>query len=91
MSGDPLSEYVSKIVVVDTDADIIYIGTLVDITETAVTMMEVDVHSMRDSVGTREVYIMETATYGVRANRKRISLMRSRVMSVSLLDDVTKY
>jgi hypothetical protein len=91
VSPDPLAEYVSKAVVVDTDADILYIGTLVEISETAIAMEEVDVHSMRDTAATREVYVMETAKYGVRANRKHVSLMRSRVISVSLLDDVVKY
>ena len=91
MSADPLAEYVSKKVIVDTDASIVYLGVLAEISETAIVLTDTDVHGMRDTSATREVYIMETAKYGVRANRKKVTLMRSRVLSVSLLDDIVKY
>ena len=88
---DPFAEYVSKDVVVDTDGNIICIGTLVAVTPSSLQLADADLHSMSDTSATREVYVMEAAKLGTRSNRRKVSLMRSRVISVSLLDDVVKY
>jgi hypothetical protein len=91
MTEDPLAVFLSKAVVVDTDADIVYIGVLDALSPGELVLSEADVHSIRDAGSTREIYVMESAKYGVRSNRRRVHLMRSRVVSVSLMEDVLRY
>ncbi len=91
MSDDHLEELLHKLVVIDTDSQFIYIGTLAAQTPTAILLTDVDVHYMSDAQTSREVYLMESAKFGVRANRKKTTLMKSMVLSVSLLEDVIEY
>ena len=91
MSDDHLEELLHQVVVIDTDSQFIHIGTLAAITPTAVLLTDVDIHYMSDAATSREVYLMESAKFGVRANRKKTTLMRSKVLSVSLLEDVIQY
>ena len=67
IAADPLARYVSEMVVIDTDAEMICIGTLAEVTPASLHLTDADLHSMRDTNVTREVYIMETAKLGVRA------------------------
>ena len=78
-------------VVVDTDSSFVYIGTLESADDRFLTLVDVDVHDMRDSRGTKEIYALEALKLGVRANRKRAYLLVGRVVSVSLLEDVIRY
>ena len=47
-----------------------------------------DVHDLRDSATTREVYIHDARVHGVQPNRKSVQVRLDQVVSVSLLDDV---
>jgi hypothetical protein len=52
------------------------------------TLEDADVHDLRDSSTTRDVYTHETRRYGIRANRRRVLIPRSEVVALSLLADV---
>ncbi len=82
---------VGEKVVVDTDTTFIVIGTLETASDTTLTVVDADVHDMRDSVVTREVYALDVAKVGVRANRRRAFVRIDRIVAVSRLDDVIKY
>ena len=90
---EDLKKYVGKDVVVDTDTSVIYIGHLKEIRPFSLVFGDVDVHDMADgqSNTTKEVYIMECRRIGVRANRKGVHVLTTRVMSISLLDDIIDY
>lgn len=77
--------------VVDTDSDYIYIGKLVAATGLSVTLGEADVHDRRETSSNNEKYILESKKHGVRSNRKTVHLRLQRVVSYSLLEDVTDY
>ncbi|MHC5056631.1 MAG: hypothetical protein ACYTKD_18200 [Planctomycetota bacterium] len=78
-------------VVVDTDTTKLVVGTLEDVGAHFVALAEADVHDMRDSRVTSEVYTLEALKYGVRANRKRVFVRTDRVVCVSRLEDVIDY
>jgi hypothetical protein len=86
-----LGDLVGERVVVDTDTTKLVVGTLEDAGEHLLTLAEADIHDMRDSRVTSEVYTLETLKYGVRANRKRVYVRVDRVVCVSRLDDVIDY
>jgi hypothetical protein len=78
-------------VVVDTDSDYLYIGKLLGVTGPFITLGEADVHDRRESSSMNEKYILESRKYGVRSNRREVRIRFQRMVSYSLLDDVTDY
>ena len=78
-------------VVVDTDTTKLVVGTLQTAGAHFIVLAEADVHDMRDSSVTSEVYTLEAYKYGVRANRKRVFVRADRVVCVSRLEDVIDY
>jgi small nuclear ribonucleoprotein (snRNP)-like protein len=90
MDGE-FEQFVGKHVVVDTDSDLYYIGVLKGADASFLTLENADIHHAEESATTRETYIMDSKKYGVRANRKAVKILRSRIVSVSLLDDVVEY
>jgi hypothetical protein len=85
---DPVRDLVGKVVVLDTQGPLIYIGTLAQVTEAFYVLMEADVHDSNDSRASKDLYVVEARDLGVRVNRKRVLVMRAQVASASLLADV---
>ena len=85
----PLEELLGKIIVLDTQGPLIYIGTLDKVTGPFVVLVEADVHDTNDSRATKDLYLVETRDLGVRVNRKRVVIMLGQIASASLLEDVS--
>ena len=83
-----MEELIDQVVVVDVEALFVYVGRLTSISDKTVTLADVDVHDLRDSKTTRERYILDSRSHGVRANRARVFIQRQQIVSVSVLDDV---
>ncbi|MCX7703707.1 MAG: hypothetical protein N2234_06375 [Planctomycetota bacterium] len=86
-----LESLVGKDVVIDTTTPILYIGRLSDISDNFITLEDVDVHDTNEGTSSKEVYCIEAKKYGVKKNRKRVFVMKSVVVSLSLLEDVIEY
>jgi hypothetical protein len=82
---------VGKTVVVDTDSRFVYLGRLDRVEAEFVVMKEVDVHDRRESPSTKEQYIMDTKRFGVKPNRKEVSIRKTLVVSISSLDDILPF
>gem|GEM_PF-1020646 len=80
-----------RYVVVDTDSDYLYIGKLLGASGSFITLGEADVHDRRESSSMNEKYVLESKKYGIRSNRKEVHLQVQRIVSYSLLEDVTDY
>lgn len=91
MSSAPefLAALRGRIVVVDLDGPWIAFGRLDAWSAVHLELSEADLHDLREGTSTRDVYALETQRYGVRVNRKRVSLRLDTVIAVSALDDVT--
>ncbi len=87
----PWEGLIGQDVVIDTDSSFIYVGRLEGADDHFIALSTADVHDMRDSQATKEIYVLEAMKYGLRANRKLVYVARRRVVSVSLLDDVVHY
>ncbi len=88
---ESLNDLVGERVVIDTDTTKLVVGTLEDVGAHLIVLVEADVHDMRDSSVTSEVYTLEACKFGVRANRKRVFVRSDRVVCVSRLEDVIDY
>jgi hypothetical protein len=66
----------------------VYLGTLTEWDEKYLTLEPADVHDLRDTATSRERYILESRRHGLRANRQRVHVRWSEVVSFSALEDV---
>jgi hypothetical protein len=85
------ASFVGKTVVVDTDSMFVYLGTLDRVEDQFVVLKDVDAHDRRESPSTKEQYIMDTKKFGVKPNRREVSIRKQMVVSISKLDDVMGY
>ena len=86
--SDPFERLINKAVVLDTGTSIVYVGTLLEVTEQAFVLEQADIHDCKDGHASPESYIADAGREGVTPNRHNIVVMRSRIMSVSALEDV---
>ena len=91
MTEKAWSAYVDKVVVIDTDSRIVYVGTLKAVTADFLKLADVDVHDAAETTTSKERYVMDVKRHGVRPNRKEAAVRIKTVMSLSLLEDVIEY
>ena len=78
----------NQIVVLDLASPYVVVGTLADEDHRYLVLDDADVHDLRDSSTTRELYVLEVRRHGLGPNRKRVLIRRDDVVGISLLDDV---
>jgi hypothetical protein len=83
-----LEEFLNEKVVVDLRSEYVCLGTLVRIDEQFLELKNVDLHDLRDTDTTRELYVADSKLTGVKRNRKRLLLVRRDIVAVSRLEDV---
>jgi small nuclear ribonucleoprotein (snRNP)-like protein len=83
-----IDEYVGREVVLDVASRFVFVGTLSSYDEHQFVLVDADVHDLRDTTTTREVYVLDSKRHGVRANRKRVVVRRDEVVSLSALAEV---
>ncbi|MEX2287516.1 MAG: hypothetical protein WD648_10540 [Planctomycetaceae bacterium] len=81
-------DLIGREVVLDAVGQYVYVGTLAGHDERYLILNDADVHDLRDTATTRELYVLEARRHGVRANRRRVHVRREEVISLSALDDV---
>jgi len=77
-----------QVVVLDVASPYVYIGTLTQSDGLYLHLEDADVHDLRDTKTTREIYLVDAKRLGVNANRKRTMVRIADVVSLSALDDV---
>ncbi len=75
-------------VVVDLRSAYVALGTLTRLDADFLELKNADLHDLRDTDTTRELYVIEARNTGVQRNRKRMLLVRADIVAVALLDDV---
>ena len=89
--GERFRDLIGQKVVVDTDSHTLYVGQLQSVDDVVLELTEADVHDNQSTTTTRDVYIINTSKLGIKKNRERVLVRMARVLSVSLLSDVTHY
>lgn len=77
-------------VVLDLASQYVILGTLDHIASHFVTLVDADVHDLRDSKTTRELYVIEARRHGVRSNRTSVCVRIGEIVSFSRLDAVVE-
>jgi hypothetical protein len=91
MTAEPRSEFdrlVGREVVVDVVSPFVYLGKLTGYDAKYLALEQADVHDLRDTTTTRELYVVDSKRFGVRANRERVLVRIEEIVSLSALDDV---
>lgn len=83
-----LSHMLGENVVLDTVANYVIAGRLVSVNGVFATLADADVHDLRDSKSSRELYVIETRRLGIRVNRKQVLVRWQEVVALSCLADV---
>ena len=83
-----LDEFLDAKVVVDLVSPYVCLGKLTRIDEHYLEMKNADLHDLRDTDTTRELYIADSVATGIKRNRKRVLIRRAEVVAISLLEDV---
>jgi hypothetical protein len=83
--------WIGQLVVIDTNSKFVYIGTLARVLEGFVEMKDVDAHDSGEGLSTKEHYVMESKRFGVKPNRREVSVRKSSIVSLSRLDDILLY
>jgi len=91
VSAEAFNAFVGVDVVVDTTSSYVFIGRLKEVTALAMTLSDVDVHDRGESSSTKERYIMEAKKFGIKSNRKSVTVRLETVLCVSKLEDVIEY
>jgi len=79
---------VGRDVVIDVVSQYVYLGRLTGCDLKYVVLEKADVHDLRDTTTTRELYVIDSKRFGIRANRERVLVRIGEIVSISALDDV---
>lgn len=83
-----LDEFLEARVVIDLVSPYVCLGKLVKYDDHFLEMRNADLHDLRDTDTTRELYVIDSVTTGIKRNRKRVLIRRSEVVAISKLEDV---
>jgi small nuclear ribonucleoprotein (snRNP)-like protein len=86
--GAMLDEYLDAKVVLDLVSPYVCLGKLTRYDDHYIELKNADLHDLRDTETTRELYIADSVATGIKRNRKRVLIRRSEVVAVSMLEDV---
>jgi len=85
---DAVEALVGREIVIDVTSPFVFAGTLVEQDHRYLVLESADVHDLRDTNTTRELYLLDTRRYGIRTNRERVLVRRDEIVSISALEDV---
>ncbi|MBW3541889.1 MAG: hypothetical protein KY476_16595 [Planctomycetes bacterium] len=77
-----------RVVVLDLNAPYVIVGTLRGGDHRYLILQDADVHDLRDTTSTRELYVLDARRHGVSTNRREVYVRRDEIVSLSALDDV---
>jgi hypothetical protein len=75
-------------VVVDLRSEFVCLGTLTRADDHFLELKNADLHDLRDTDTTRELYVIDSHDTGIKRNRRRLLLVRTDIVAIALLDDV---
>ena len=83
-----IDQLIGREIVIDVVPPFVYLGKLIACDAKYVVLEQADVHDLRDTTTTRELYVIDSKRLGIRANRERVLVRVGEIVSVSALDDV---
>jgi hypothetical protein len=83
-----LDELLDEPVVIDLVSPYVCLGKLSRYDDHFLEVKNADLHDLRDTETTRELYIADSVATGIKRNRKRVLIRRTEVVAISKLEDV---
>lgn len=83
-----LDEFLNQRVVIDLSTTFVALGKLTRFDEHFLELKHADLHDLRDTETTRELYVADSANTGIKRTRKRVLIRRDQMVAISLLEDV---
>lgn len=88
---EELETCLGKPLVVDTDSDWVFLGVLDRISPGCLTLRDADAHDISDTEASKERYIFDARTNGIKVNRDLVHIRLDAVVSFSPLDAVKEF
>lgn len=85
---ESLSQLMQREVVIDMASQFVILGRLIDVDELYLTLKEADVHDLRDTATTRELYVVDARKHGIPWNRQKVLVNAREIVCISALEDV---
>jgi hypothetical protein len=83
-----LQDLIGRTVVIDLSSTYLCLGKLVAADAGFLELMDADLHDLRDTQTTREVYTHDSRRLGIRCNRARVLIARSEVVAIGPFDAI---
>jgi small nuclear ribonucleoprotein (snRNP)-like protein len=83
-----LEELIDQRVVIDLRSEYVCLGTLQRVDELFLELRNADLHDLRDTDTTRELYVADSKATGIKRNRRRLMLVRAEMVAIARLEDV---
>ncbi len=85
-----LADLIGQAVVIDLRAEYVCLGTLVGLDAGFLDIADADLHDLRDSAATREIYVYDSLRLGIRRNRARVLIRRDEVVAITRFCDISE-
>jgi hypothetical protein len=83
-----VEELINERVVIDLHSTYVCIGTLLRVDQHFLELKNADLHDLRDTETTRELYVEDSRATGIKRNRRRVLVVRNEMVAIARLDDV---
>ncbi|CAN5209173.1 hypothetical protein BH11PLA2_BH11PLA2_01960 [soil metagenome] len=85
-----LEDFLGQKVVIDFKSEYVAFGTLKRVGDHFLELKGADLHDLRDSDTTREIYVAECARTGIKRNRKTVLINKNEIVAIAKLDEVVE-
>lgn len=86
-----LEGFKNKLSIIDTDSSYIYIGHIIGDDKECIVMQNADIHDIKMGSSTKEQYVIMVKKIGIKPNRKKVHILKDKIISISLIEDVIEY
>jgi hypothetical protein len=83
-----LGAWLGEVVVVDSFHPFVVLGTLTAVAADCLLLADADLHDLRDTETTRELYVVKAARHGIQPNRGELLVRLDQVLAVAPLASV---
>jgi hypothetical protein len=86
-----LESMLGKTVVIDLLSSYVCLGDFVGCDSQFLELRDADLHDLRDSSATREIYVHDSVRLGIRRNRARVLVRRDEIVAIARFDDIASF
>ena len=84
-----LESLIGQVVVLDLESPYVVMGTFRGTEGPYCILEDADMHDLRDTATTRDLYVLDAKRHGVNCNRRRVFVRAGGIVGISRLADVT--